>query len=334
MEAVSQRRTALTPFACSFSLLFAVLLAGCAGPEAMMQNKWEETSTRHRLSSLSKESYAKAASYIEGWQAGEPPKVTGCNIIERRHGENILAMSVTCNGWVGPLSNGGWPGLGAFVGVSERMVYGSHLYGYLHDDLILVPRYEVILRAERIDKAEYERLRENKEKVGKIRVHLADNPSLAYWKNMSISEVRKLDLEELAFARAKELELSPHERADAFVDFARSHTTRERFEKARKILETIPVGADRWKVIKALGGSFSTWNAGKSYYLAMDGFLNFEDLRISEVTDDGFFKVWPFGYMEQEEALPQLDIIFKNDKVFKLVPHAPEEELRHYFSNP
>jgi len=319
--------------------LFALLLVGCAGPEELVQNQYEEETTNPLLSSLTKASYAKVASQLSGWRPGEPWKpgepleVTDCKSTNLYGGRGIPAATYTCNGWVSPLAGGHWSGLGGTIGVSNGMVLGTHIYGYLHNESILVPRYAVTLQAERIDEAEYDRLGERDEHVGRIPADLADEPDLAYWKNLSIREVRKLDFEEPGISGAIDITLTGQERVDAFQDAARSYVTRQRFEQAKKILTTIPIGADRWEVIQALGGYFRTWSWGRGYYLHMDGLLNFGELRINEATEDGFFKVWPFGYMEQVEAVPQLDLIFKNDKVFKLVPHAPKEKLRSYFLN-
>lgn len=325
-----ERRLVWSPASAIVGLV-AFFLVGCAGPMELLQNQWEEETTNSRLESLTEASYAKAATQIEGWKIGSPPEVTGCKLISWKEREKVRAISIACNGWVGPLSGGGWPGLGAFIGVSDGMVFGSHLYGYLYRESILVPRYAVTLQAERIDKTEYERLEGKKAHVGKVQVYLADEPELGYWKDLVIREVRKLNFEEPEFSDADDINLSGQEAVDAFVDLVRSYTTRERFDQARQFLLNIPVGADRWEVIQALGGRFHRTKSGKSYFLIMDGFLNIEELRITEVTANGFFKVWSFGYMEQVEAVPQLDLIFKNDKVFKLVPHVPKEELRNYW---
>jgi len=307
--------------------LIALVLAGCAGPMGVSQKKWDQDTSEIRLESLTKESYSKAAALIADLEIGSSPKVTGCKISRWTEHEKVLAMSVACNGWVGPLSGGGWPGRGAFTGVKDGMVYGSHLYGFLYRDSILIPRYDVILQAARIDKAEYDKLRERKERVGRIPFPPADQPELAYWKTPTIKEIRKLDFKEPDLSGTDEITVSGRKAADALAEFGRSFTTRNRFERAQQVLESIPTGADRWEVIQALGGRFYTWDSGESYFLLMDGFLNIGDLRISETTKDGFFKVWPFGYMDQGEVAPRLDLIFRNDRVFKVIPHVSKQEL-------
>ena len=116
-----------------------------------LQNEWEEQSTKARLASLTKESYAKAVTVIEGLEVGTDPGdfVTGCSFTSLRG--TTRAPSIACEGWIGPLSSGR-PFFGTFSGISNGMIFGTNVYGYLYRNSILVPRYALIVQGERIKK--------------------------------------------------------------------------------------------------------------------------------------------------------------------------------------
>jgi len=72
-----------------------------------------------------------------------------------------------------------------------------------------------------------------------------------------------------------------------------------------------------------------TPDSGIKYHILADGFLGGAWVKL---TPNGFFVVMRFGYIEDNKEVPKLALIFKNNKVHKLVPHASREELQRYFT--
>lgn len=311
----------------------AALVAGCASPMAQMEQRWADEVDELRMQSLTPAAYERAAASIETWKVGERAQHTACKITRIPSMQRNVPESIeyTCDGWVGPLSGGSPFSCGALVGhertdEGDEVFIGQHLFGYLQEESILVPRYVVTLEAQLIDESEYEMLREQGEFVGR-------NPT--YWKDCRIRETRKLDIPEHDFSDAVVVDrtVEPHEAVAVAAELTHEWTTKERFERASQALETIPVGADRWDVIHALDGRFLTLNDGRDYALMMNGFLYMHDNEFYtvELTDEALFKVWPFGYTESGRKIPELDLILKNEKVLKLIPHVPKEELAVHF---
>jgi hypothetical protein len=311
----------------------AVVLAGCASPEAQMQQRWADEADEIRTQSLTPAAYARAAADIETWAVGDRVQRTACKTTTIPSMRRNVPDSIeyTCDGWVGPLSGRSPFSCGTVVGRlrtddGDELFLGQQLFGYLQKESVLIPRYAITLQAQTIDESEYETLKAQGEFVGR-------NPT--YWKDCTIREIRKLDIPELDFtdAVAEERIVEPHEAMAVSAEITHEWTTKERFERAREALETVPIGADRWDVIHALDAYFHTLNRGRDYALMMNGFLYMHgnEFYTVEVTDDAVFKVWPFGYTEQSRQIPKLDLIMKNEKVVKLIPHVAQEELASYF---
>jgi hypothetical protein len=299
--------------------------SACAGPEEIMAERLEREVDEKRMATLTEAAYERADTFIRGWEVGSPLRHTQCQVLSIppvRRGEKEGHTAV-CDGWVGPLSGHNPFSLGALVGHGHaedgaKLIFGVHVFGYVANDSILVPRTIVNTQAQVIDKAEYEALKAKGENVG-------SRP--AYIKNAKIREIVRLEGTAPEYS-GPFLEQTYSTQAE-IGELFHSLTTKDRYEKTKMKLEAIPLGSDRWEVIQALGGQFVTLNQGEDYTLLMDGFLYMhgDDFYVLHDTSDGIFKVWPFGYTTAEATIPELDLIFRNDKLFKVIPHVPREEL-------
>ena len=116
------------------------------------------------------------------------------------------------------------------------------------------------------------------------------------------------------------------------TDVVKSYLTQERFQKAEKQLKKVEAGSTPWDVIQALNGKYMTPNSGLDFLLLMDGFLMYnKEGPWQKMTAKGYYVVWPFGYLENETEMPQLDLIFKNGKMLKLVKHGPKESIERQY---
>ena len=307
------------------SVLLVVMAWACVGPQEIMADRLEREVGEKRMATLTEAAYERADTYIREWEVGSPLKHTQCQVISIppvRRGEKEKHAAF-CDGWVGPLSGNNPFGLGAPVGNGyaedgAKLVFGVHVFGYVAHDSILVPRVIVNTQAQVIDKAEYEALKAKGENVGSRPVYIKD---------AKIREIVRLD------GTAPEYSGPPLEQTYStpaeIAELIHSMTTKDRYEKIKTKLEAIPLESDRWQVVQALGGQFVTLNQGEDYTLFMDGFLYMHgnDFYVLHDTSDGIFKVWPFGYTTADATIPELDLIFKNDKLFKVIPHVSREEL-------
>lgn len=72
---------------------------------------------------------------------------------------------------------------------------------------------------------------------------------------------------------------------------------------------------------------------GEMIVLYMPGLLNYKgEFRWAEMRRDGLFVIWPFGYVERDKEIPKLALIFKNGKVYKIIPYESKEALKQYLS--
>ena len=233
------------------------------------------------------------------------------------------------DGWVGPFS-GGFPfgsemGFGEFIGWTGELLLGEHLFGYLVDGEMLVPRYVVTTQATVIPEEEYNRL------VGEK----ADNVGFTFTTRTTVNAPGRIEFKDAVVKEVRPLAFSdaPLRARGApgptLRDDIRWYASTERFKVAESKLRALAAGMDYWDALAALGMVFVTLDSGLTYraWLA-DGYLGAPR---SMLTAAGFFKVLRFGYLEGNKEMPQLALIFKNNRVHKLVPHGTLEELMSHF---
>ena len=312
-----KKRNVLT----SLFTMVSISLTGCASAPSAESIKQQKSGE-----SLSVSAYKRVLPHLT---ALEPGDNIGSKIdwhhFKLQEGGKTTRIGVA-DGWVAPLSGdflGGLFGNGRISGRSGNLVFGEHVFGYLFSGATLVPQYVVMTQATLVTPEEYTQLVEK----GTHNIGWADMPrdSLprTQFKNITVKEVRHLDIYE-----DEDFEGVKLEKAGTLADVIRSFTTRERFENAEKRLKSLIPGTDHWEVIKALNGIYMTTDSGIKYLMLTDGHLGGS---WGKLIPSGYFHVMSFGYIEDNKEVPKLALIFKNNKVHKLVAHASREELQRYF---
>ncbi len=233
-------------------------------------------------------------------------------------GERFVAE----DGWIEDRSGGylgGLFGTGALISVSAEQAIGSHVFGYVEKDTYIIPKIELQIVGDIVSKEEFTALSESKAK--NIGAFISPSDGSRIWaKNLRVHEMKRLD-----FPPRPDLSAYGSETTSVLKHFTSKLTPAE-FEKAKSILEKMPPGTDFHEAIRTLDGWwFCLRRDGRSCPLWMSGFLNFKDkFRFSAVkTGDAVYEVWPFGYLDAEQnEVPKLALILRNNKVSKLVPYT------------
>jgi len=294
----------------------ALLCLGCAVPAAA-----QDAGQQLTMESLTVAAYERIVPRLSELRVGD--RITSkidfnlFPILER--GKKVGTVAVS-DGWVGALSGGtlgGATGFGGFVGRTGDVILGEHVFGYLFEGGMLVPQYQVITQATVISQGEYN---EKKHDAGGFVFFPGDRTRL-YFKDLSVREIRKLP-----FKGPDKLEGGYRKGEPLSV---RSFVTIERFKEAEKTLTSLTPGTEFWDAMFALKMAIATSNSGVTFrtWLA-DGYLG----QASEkLTPRGNFLVFRFGYLEGDQELPKLALIFKNHRVHRLVPHGTPEEAEQNF---
>lgn len=234
---------------------------------------------------------------------------------------------VAGDGWIEAASGGylgGLFGTGTLISVSSETAIGSHLFGYLEKNIYVIPKVEMQIIGDIISKQEFDTLfaASKRDNIG---FWNASSGSRIHAKNLRVHAVKKLDLPPGPDLKALE------DKTTSVVQHFTSKLTPAEFEKAKSILEKIPLDTDVYGAIGALDGwYFCSRGDGTSCVLWMSGFLNFEDkFRFSVVkTGDALYNVWAFGYLDAERhEVPKLAVILRNGKVRNLVPYTDRASL-------
>jgi len=294
----------------------ALLLLGFAVPAAAQDPRQQLT-----MDSLTVAAYERVVPRLSELRAGD--RITSkielnlFPILER--GKKTDAVVAVSDGWVGALSGGtlgAATGFGGFVGQTGDVLLGEHLFGYLFERGMLVPQYVVAMQATVISADEFRR---RKDKADGL-VFARDKTRL-YFKDLSVVGIRKLK-----FMGPDKLEGGYRIGEPAS---ARSFVTIERFKEAEKKLQSLTPGTDFWGALFALNMSIATFDSGVTFraWLA-DGYLG---QAWQKLTPRGNFEVFRFGYLEGDQEIPRLALIFKNHRVHRLVPHGSHEEVEQNF---
>lgn len=305
----------------------AVTLAACATapPGGITADPAAAQDPRQQLTmdSLTVAAYERVVPRLSELRAGD--RITSkielnlIPILER--GKKTDAVVAVSDGWVGALSGGtlgAATGFGGFVGQTGDVLLGEHLFGYLFERGMLVPQYVVAMQATVISADEYKRRKDKAKADGLV---FARDKTRLYFRDLSVVGIRKLK-----FMGPDKLEGGYRIGEPAS---ARSFVTIERFEEAEKKLKSLTPGTDFWDALFALNMSIATFDSGVTFraWLA-DGYLG---QAWEKLTPGGNFHVLRFGYLQDNNEVPKLALIFKNGRVHKLVPHGTQEELERYF---
>jgi hypothetical protein len=134
------------------------------------------------------------------------------------------------------------------------------------------------------------------------------------------NEVRVVELRQLQFQGLPEL--SPD---DVTIKRSDSVTVGGNLEAVYKEanykitevqLNGMKQGTDSLDMIHQLNGIFISKDFGRSYVLFMNGYANYDDdNRWQVATDNAAYEVWPFGYVEGNNEVVKLNVIFRNSKL-------------------
>ena len=299
----------------------AIVMFGC-GATWLAQDVGQKTAE-----SLSVAAYGRVAPRLAALNPGDrmQSKFEWDDFDTKRQGR--ARFVAVADGWAAPFS-GGFPtgslfGFGKITGRTAEGLLGEHLFGYLVGGATLVPRYVVSTQATVIPEEEYKRLASEKARnIGFTDAPLERAATLIFFKDAVVKEVRPL-----AFTDTPVKDRGAP--GPTLGDDLRWYASAERFKVAESKLKSLPPGMDYWEALAALGMVFVTLDSGLTYKVWLaDGHLG--DPR-SVLTAAGFFKVLRFGYLEGSNEVPQLALIFKNNRVHKLVPHGRPEELMGHF---
>jgi hypothetical protein len=308
----------------SLLIMVSISLIGCASApsgESVRQEK--------NIESLSASAYKRVLPRLVALKPGDniDSQVEWRFFKTTKQGRTIDTYAVA-DGWVAPLSGGnlGALGLGRVRGRSGDMLFGEHVFGYLWGGVTLVPQYAVVTQATLILPNEYDDLmKKQSPQLGWADMPRDNLSPKTQFKNATVKEVRRLNFSEPDLL---EVGVEVEEEKVTLADTIRRITARERFEAAVTRLESLEPGTEFWEAIRALDMIYLTPDSGIKYHIIGDGFLGGS---WTKLMPNGFFAVMRFGYIEDNKEVPKLALIFKNNKVHKLVPHASREALQRYF---
>ena len=234
-------------------------------------------------------------------------------------GKKTDAVVAVSDGWVGAFSGGtlgAATGFGRFVEQTGDALLGEHVFGYLLERSMLVPQYVVATQATVISQDEYRRKKHDAS--GFV---FAGEGTRLHFKDLSVRGIRKLQ-----FKGPDKLEGGYKKGQPMSV---RSFATIERFKEAEKTLKSLTRDTDFWDALFALKMAIVTFDSGVTFkaWLA-DGYLG---EAWQKLTPRGNFEVFRFGYLEGDQEIPRLALIFKNRRVHSLAPHGTREEVEQNF---
>src|SRR5882672_479551 len=325
----------------SIGLLSAVLLLGCA-VTAVAQDRRQQflektlsakdyQSIRQEIAgTLTVEAYQRIVPRIAALKAGDriTSKLEWNYIpVNNPQGKMVDAFALL-DGWVGPLSGdvvGTRYGFGSLVGRTGDVLLGEHVFGYLLFG-VLKPQYVIVTEATVISEDEFKQRDKKADDYGLVDAVVEvdfqqkrERRARIYYKGLKIKETRQLKFTRPDELKGARLGGEPTALADKTLSFV----TIERFREAEKKLESLTPGTDYWDVLFALNMQITTLNSGITYRVWLaDGYLGQAWERL---TPGGNFFILRFGYIQDNNEVPKLALIFKNGRVHKLVPYATQE---------
>jgi hypothetical protein len=285
------------------------------------------------LKGAKREAFERAEPVLRGLHAGQPMDETGLrwsvNEILSNRGA-LIGVIAWGDGWIPSLS-GGVPGalmkFGALAGRDGRVIYGQHVYGFVWGGMNVVPKYIVTTEAELCDQAEYDRLAATH--VGNIGRLDGEGGAPLYFEHLRIAAVRATGFPDPPTSSPLTLERVTSS------SYHRSYLGQNSFQAVEPMLAALKPGTPMLEVVHSLGGVLvSTYGGEQIVIMGMKGFLNVSSrYRWVRFRPDGFFAVWPFGYLDGDREIPKVAVLFKNGSLFKVVPYGTREELEQQFGS-
>ena len=237
----------------------------------------------------------------------------------RERGQKRIAARA--DGWIGFLSGdpmGAVTGFGHLEGVSEEFLHGRHVFGYLWENATLVPRYVVKTRARRSTEAENAPIEFSIGAVGEVK----SGGETFFYRDVVVDEV----VETRFTARDKKGASRKRLKARDLRGFLTSFVSPESYAKVVPKLEALEPGCQLLDAIHEMGGIYMTLSQGRDYILLLDGNLSSwmkrEDYPTISVGDGGRYRVWPLGYLEDDEPRVQTALVFHDGVLLTVLEDA------------
>jgi hypothetical protein len=227
------------------------------------------------------------------------------------------APIVLMPGWISALSGdrlGGLSMLGGVTGRSGARLFGTHVFGYLLQERVLVPKFLVLTEATLISEAEYSRLHtEGTKGIGIVLAPGSKNKLL--FRDLHVSGTR-------ALSWVDESKGGPVTLEPARVEDAREWLfSQQSFQEMEDRLRSLTPGTDFWDVLARLGTFVTTADFGDHHTFSIKGYVASEQFPTQYLTrESGVYSIWPFGYDKKKRVMPQLVLVFKNDTLLRVSP--------------
>jgi hypothetical protein len=302
-------------------MLLALLPLGCATTDSVMAFKQREIGP-----TLTRQSFERIDPIMKNIRPGQTMNSTGLtwSVKEINSGGKLVGLVASADGWAGSLSGniiGAFSKLGEPVALEKGLLYGQHIYGYIMDPSLFVPRYELQTVATVIDETEYEALKKSQTKGIGWTLKPGGSRDRIFFKELKVFQIKELYTSAETFTHVQKGEAVSRSEAALFF-------SKERYEKAADKIRILPPGLDTFSVIKSMNGLFVAQFGGVSYILFMDGFLKYTgEYIISKTTSQGIYDIWPFGYVENGKEVPKMGLIFKNGVVQSVVPYSSKQQI-------
>jgi len=234
---------------------------------------------------------------------------------------------VVMPGWISSLSGhapGGLSMLGRVTGRSGASLFGAHLFGYLLQERILVPKFLVLTEATLISEAEYSRLETEKTQgIGFVLEPGGTNKLL--FRDLHARGTRALSW--VDESKGGPVTLEPLRVEDARELFFSQQT----FQEMEGRLRSLTPGTDFWDVLASLGTFVTTADFGDHHTLSIKAFVDSEQFPTQLLTrESGVYSIWPFGYEKKKRVMPQLVLVFKNDTLLRVSPFTGKWSVNEY----
>jgi hypothetical protein len=231
------------------------------------------------------------------------------------------------DGWIPALSGGvrgAQSGIGRYRGRDRQFVYGSHAFGYLSQEIKLMPLYELVVRGRIVEEPDLAQFTDSDDAGWAYRERIR-------FRDLEVAALRSISSQPKLTRGGALAGSAP---LGALVPFlALGNATRGEFEETQKRLAAVSEGTAVYDVINALGGSYVTTDYGETYFVLMGGYLNWRPVvPWEETTLEGSFIIWPFGFMEDGKPVGRLAVIYRNHALLRVVPYSEDrDELRRHF---
>ena len=236
---------------------------------------------------------------------------------------------VVMPGWISTLSGGVIGGaslLGNVTGRSGDKLFGTHVFGYVRQEGIVIPRFLVFTEATLISETEYSRL----EAEGTEGAGVAFEPGshgMLHFRGLHVRETRALS------SSADKLE-----DGSATLESARKGSVREwffserSFQEIEEKLRSLAPGTSFWEVFFAkLGAMVTIGDFDGDHTWQIRGYVSSERFPTQFLTrESGVYSIWPFGYAKGKQVMPRLVLVFKNDQLLRVSPFTGKWKVSEY----